>query len=255
MKKLLIPLISVSFLSGCIVHVGGGHDDSPREHFSKHLTLSIDDIERLDIDAGAGELNVVGVEGLRTIEVDAQIWAYSRQGDDYSLSLESHGDEAQLIGKNRSSRGFNFNSGRSPRIDMTVRVPKSLMLFIDDGSGDIVISNIQGKVSIDDGSGSINIDNLGDDLSIEDNSGSIRINGVQGKVDIDDNSGNIIITNVKGKVYIEDGSGDIEVSDVSNSVKIDDGSGDIEVSRVDSLKIIESGSGDVIVHDVGSYSK
>jgi hypothetical protein len=255
MKKLLIPLISVSLLSGCVVHVGGGHDDSPKEHFSKHLTLPIEDIERLDIDAGAGELNVIGVEGLQAIEVDAQIWAYSREGDDYSLSLESHGDDAQLIGKNRRSKGFNFNFGGSARIDMTVRVPKRLMLFIDDGSGDIKISNIQGKVSIDDGSGSIDIDKLGDDLSIEDNSGSIRVNGVEGKVDIDDNSGGIIVTNVKGKLYIEDGSGDIKVSDVSNSVKIDDGSGNIDVSRVDSLKIIESGSGDVSVHDVDSYSK
>ncbi len=255
MKKLLIPLISVSLLSGCVVHVGGGHDDGPKEHFSKHLTLPIDGIERLDIDAGAGKLNVIGVEGLRQIEVDAQIWAYSREGDDYSLSLESHGDDAQLIGKNRRSKAFSFSYGRSARIDMTVRVPKSLMLFVDDGSGDIVISNIQGKVNIDDGSGSIDIDKLGSDLSIEDNSGSIRINDVQGKVDIDDNSGGIIVTNVKGKVYIEDGSGDIEVSDVSNTVKIDDGSGDIDVNRVDALKIIESGSGDVSVNDVDSYSK
>lgn len=230
MKKLLAPLVGLSLLSGCVVVVGDV-DDRPVERFSRQVSIPLQNLERLDIEAGAGSLQVTGVPGLERIEVDADIWAYSQNEGDYTLSLDGFGRNAELIAKINRRRGFTYHGGRSARIDLTVRVPAELKLDVDDGSGDIRISNIEGKVRVEDGSGRLEVSHLGHDLFIEDGSGDIRVD------------------DVAGNVNIQDGSGDMYVSNVGQTLVIDDGSGDIEVFNIHDLKIQESGSGDVQVND------
>ena len=38
-------------------------------------------------------------------------------------------------------------------VNLTVRVPKAMNLYVDDGSGWLTVDNIKGEVRIDDGSG------------------------------------------------------------------------------------------------------
>ncbi len=230
MKKLLVPALAVSMLSGCVVVVGDV-DDRPVEHFSRHLSIPAGSIDRLNIDAGAGYLKVTGVAGLDKIEVDAEIWAHSRSESDYRLTLDGFGSNAELIAEPYRNQGMRFNVGGSARIDLTVRVPQHLMLDIDDGSGDMLVKEVDGKVIIEDGSGRIDVQRLGGDLKI------------------DDGSGEILIDDVAGNVTISDGSGDMFVRNVGKTLTIDDGSGDIDVSNIHELKIEESGSGDVSVND------
>lgn len=230
MKKLLLPLLGVTLLSGCVVVVGDV-DDRPLEHFSKQLSVPADGLQQLNIEAGAGVLNVTGVAGLQKIEVDAEIWTYSNNHSDYQLSLEGFGRNAELVAKTSSRAGFRVNIGNSKRIDLNVRIPAHLKLNIDDGSGDITISAVDAKVKIEDGSGRLEVKGIGGDLTI------------------DDGSGDIVVDDVAGNVSISDGSGDMYVSNVGQTLVIDDGSGDIEVFNIHNLKIEESGSGDVSVND------
>jgi hypothetical protein len=207
---------------------------------TKTLSLSAQDIRRMDITSGAGSLNVSGRAGQAAIEVKAEIVARGVKDkemegfirDHVELTLEKRGDAAVLVGRiRREDRLFRF--GGNARIDLSVAVPKSLAVEIDDGSGGIAVEDVGGDLRIEDGSGSI---------------GAVRITG---NVVIDDGSGEVTVEHVGGNLEIDDGSGDIEVGDVRGDVEIDDGSGEVRVRRVGGMVTLDDGSGGIDIEDVG----
>ncbi|ABZ78723.1 lipoprotein, putative [Shewanella halifaxensis HAW-EB4] len=245
-STLLATVIAIS-LSGCIINVNGA-SAGPLNHQKKQLQIDATHIESLVAETGAGDLNIQGVEGLSQIMVTADIYTY---GDiESNLSLKQNGSKATLIAEFDSSINFQ----RSPYIDLTIQVPSSMMLDIDDGSGDIEINNVQANITLDDGSGDLWIKG-GHDLNTQDGSGSVEISNTTGKLTLEDGSGSITLSGIGGDTHIDDGSGDLNVNNVNGRVVIDDGSGDIDVDNTLGLSIIESGSGDLSVDNInGSVS-
>ncbi|GIU15045.1 MULTISPECIES: hypothetical protein [unclassified Shewanella] len=243
---LLASLITIS-LSGCIINVNGA-STGPLNHQKKQLQMDANDIDTLVAETGAGDLKILGVEGLSQIMVTADIYTY---GDiESNLSLKQSGSKATLVAEFDSSINFQ----RSPYIDLTIQVPSSMVLDIDDGSGDIEIKGLSANITLDDGSGDVWIKG-GNDLNIQDGSGSVEISNTTGKLNLEDGSGSISLSSIGGDTHIDDGSGDLSVENVNGHVVIDDGSGDINVDNTLGLSIIESGSGDLSVDNInGSVS-
>ena len=202
------------------------------------LNLGADGIGTLSIEAGAGELDVTGISGADEILVTATIYMPGRNDDkarekiesDLVLTLEKQGNTA-VLKSSFEHRLFQF--GDSPSVELVVRMPESMNLSVDDGSGSIEIADVLGDIEIVDGSGAINLANVGGEIEIDDGSGSIVAQGVGGDVSIDDGSGSIRIEGVAGSVVIEDGSGSISVSDVEQDlIIVDDGSGGLNFSDI-----------------------
>jgi DUF4097 and DUF4098 domain-containing protein YvlB len=206
---------------------------------TKSLTLSAEGLKGLEIRAGAGSLTVTGRDGLGAVEVKAEIVAKGVQDKDMDayiadrieLTLEKKGDRAVLIGRGRDgARLFDFGSGAV--INLTVSVPKTLTLDIDDGSGSIAVDDVAG-VRVDDGSGSIRIGRVAGEVAIDDGSGGIEIGDVAGDVSVEDGSGEIVIRGVGGTVTVDDGSGSISIKDVEKDVRlVSTGSGGVDVENV-----------------------
>ena len=204
---------------------------------TRDLTVDADGLELFFIDAGVGNIDVEGVDGIDHIEVKATIVIPDTDEDDalkiiekkLELGLERKNGQAVL--KSWFEGGF-WGFGSDGHIDLESRAPASLAISIDDGSGSIDVRNFFSDVLIDDGSGSIDVQTVG-------------------ALDIDDGSGSIEVTDVAGDVYIDDGSGNIAVDKVGGSVTIDDGSGNIRVTDVDGdLTILDAGSGSVSFSDI-----
>ena len=204
----------------------------------RELAVDTRGIDMLDVVAGAGSLDIVGVAGASEITVTATIYVPGRNDErarkkieeDMTLSLEKDSDTATL--KAYFDNGA-WNFGESPSIALVVRVPESLHLVVDDGSGSVEISNVNGDISVDDGSGSLTMTDVGGNVGIEDGSGSITIRGVGGDLTINDGSGGIDVRGVAGSVIVDDGSGGIDVSDVEEDlIIVDDGSGGVEFSNI-----------------------
>lgn len=194
-------------------------------------------ISELEIEAGAGSLDVIGESGADSIAVTATIIVPDRREErakrtiesDMTLNLERHGDRA-LLQSYFESRMFQW--GDSPRIALEVRVPTQLNLTVDDGSGSIEVRNVHGDIELDDGSGSLSLADVGS-VSVDDGSGSIQIEQAAGDVRIIDGSGSITVRHVAGSVFVDDGSGGINVSDVAADLVIeDDGSGGLRFARI-----------------------
>jgi len=227
---------------------------------TKMLNLSAENINELEIDCGAGFLQIKGVDGLDEIQVEAEIYVEGMKRskaedfieDNMNLSLRERGKTARLI-SNFDNSGFSFGlfSGfRSAGINLSIKIPKNMILDIDDGSGDIFIEDIDNDIDIDDGSGDIEMENIVGRLDISDGSGDFRLTDVVGDVRLEDGSGEIFINNVKGDIDLNDGSGDIELEQIIGSVELDDGSGEIDAMDIDGNFFIDDGSGDTDIEGV-----
>ena len=244
MKKLMTAALMTTLLSGCVIHVG--HSKEANITYEDHLALSSSGITTLIIDNGAGDIIVKGDELTDEINVDAYIRTDNKEKIEFSL--ERRGTKAYLIGSYQS--GINMWNGNSPSVDLTISMPDNIAVVIDDGSGDVFMSEIKSDVTIDDGSGSIDLKHIKGNITIEDGSGSIDINNVIGNIDVEDGSGNISVDEVTGKVVIDDNSGSISVTNTGDTVVIEDGSGDILVKNTKGLTILDDGSGDLDIINI-----
>jgi hypothetical protein len=211
----------------------------------RSLELDSEGVSQLGIDAGAGKLVVNGTDGEGRIIVEATINVPGENDEDALRTIEKHlrltldkvGDEARLVA-DFEQQFWKWND--SPSVDLDVRVPRGIALFVDDGSGSIEIAGLNSDVAIDDGSGSIRVEQVRS-VVIDDGSGSIIVSGVAGNVDIEDGSGSINVEHVGGGVRIDDGSGSIDVSDIEADLGIeDDGSGGLKAADVRGDVIDES---------------
>ncbi len=233
-------------LTGCIINVNAaGMPDL--NHQQRELILDSQDLQGLIAETGAGSLEIIGVEGLSQIKLVADIYSNKDGNDDSKviLTLEKKANKAKLKADFEQS-GFNNDS---PYIDLKLQVPANLALDIDDGSGAILISKMTADINVKDGSGKL-IMNGGNNVSIEDGSGDIEISQINGSLTIEDGSGAIKVTDIRGNIAIDDGSGNIEVANVQSPVTITDGSGDINVFNTKGLTILAAGSGDVTFNKI-----
>ena len=192
----------------------------------QNLALPAEGLARLDITAGAGFLTVTGRAGQTAIEVKAHIQV-SGVGDSeieewiknhVELELRKAGDTAVLVGEIRSRGFISFFDGEA-KIDLTVSVPKTLALRIDDGSGEISVDGVEGNVDITDGSGGMEVRNVTGDVSVDDGSGGISLLKVGGNVTIDDGSGHLEIDDVGKDVRLKHkGSGSVDITNVRGKV-------------------------------------
>lgn len=203
----------------------------------RELKMDADGIESLQIDAGAGSMEIKGVSGLDKLVVIATVVVSELDEDDalklidkkMRLSLDRNGDRAKLDAFfEEGLLGF----GSDASINLEISLPTGTAIQIDDSSGSIDLLDIAADVSIDDGSGSIEARGVAN-ISIDDGSGSIDVVSASGDVSIVDGSGSIKVRSVAGSVTIDDGSGSIKVSDVEQDLTIvDDGSGGFSYSDV-----------------------
>ena len=204
---------------------------------TRDLTLDAGGIDTVQIEAGAGSLEVRGSADAAAISVTALIQVPEKEEkarnmieSDLVLTLERDGDTAVLKSYFESG-GWGW--GDSPSIGLVVEVPDRVALEIEDGAGSIKIWDVSGNIEIEDGSGSLQMSNVGGDIQIEDGSGSISVEGVGGDISIDDGSGSITVKDVRGSVVVDDGSGSINVTDVDADLIIkEDGSGALTFARI-----------------------
>ena len=243
MKKSIIVclIISTAFLSQGLFADGWG---SAKLNKKVQLDLADDGIVQLNINTGAGDLEITGKSDQSEITVIAKVFGEELSDDDYILSLEKEGDKALLIAK------FNDNTYNNERIDLEVIMPPSLALLVDDRSGDVVITAVSNGLTLNDRSGDIELSNIEGQIRIEDRSGDLVGKDLRGDVIINDRSGDIQLKDVVGDVSIDDSSGDIGATNISGIVTVADSSGDININGAADFKLKNDGSGDVSLRNI-----
>ena len=184
----------------------------------------------LRVEAGAGSLRVRGVEGLREVRIRGTACASSADLlDELSVDVAREGSAVTIETNFPDHDGIN----QSMRIDLVLEVPLGVQAEIADGSGDAEISGL-GATTIDDGSGNLRITDMRGAVAVTDGSGDLDIAGVVGDIMIEDGSGDVDISEIRGTVRVSDGSGGINVRGVRGDFIVpNDGSGGVDWANVD----------------------
>ncbi|HEU5184001.1 MAG TPA: hypothetical protein VFU01_05495 [Gemmatimonadaceae bacterium] len=199
---------------------------------------------RIVIVARAGWLRVEGKSD--ATEVVAEGTARAPRDDlldKITLTGTREGDVVRIVVELPDTKGmeWDWDNDNPPSLDLTVNVPSTIPVEIEDSSGEMRVHGT-GALEIRDGSGAIEIREVGGALRVEDGSGGVEIENVRGDVTVEDGSGEIDVRDVTGSVSLRDGSGSITARGVGGSVHVlRDGSGGIRVIDVGGDLIVERG--------------
>jgi hypothetical protein len=183
-------------------------------------------IERIEIDAQAGELNVNGAAAVTMAQASGKACASSKDMlKGIKLRMERRDQVLRITATTPTASVLRvFGRASYARLDVTVTLPASLPVKVTDTSGDLEVAGILS-------------------LDLKDESGDILVHDIAQDVTIDDDSGDLTVTSVKGSVTLRDGSGDIKVSKIGGAVEVvSDGSGDINADEIGRGLIVRSDS-------------
>jgi hypothetical protein len=201
------------------------------------------------ITAGAGELKVKGEPGRTQLQADGKACA-STDAALEQIQLESRREGSTLILKTVMPDGGEML--RYARLDLTVVLPDTLEVSIEDSSGDFSLQTVR-SAQLTDSSGDLEVRDIAGDLTITDSSGDIDIARVTGNVSVSDSSGGLEIEEIKGAVRIPvDSSGNIQIERAGSVHIITDSSGDISIEQIVGDVLVDNdSSGDIDVTEVG----
>ncbi|HKU14006.1 MAG TPA: DUF4097 family beta strand repeat-containing protein [Steroidobacteraceae bacterium] len=224
-----------------------------RHTADRTANVAAGDVKRVVIEAGAGDLTVRGGQGSEVKATGRTCASSAALLDESKLEIRRDGDTVYLRTVLPDANERLFGIGNYAYMDVTVDLPRTVMLKLEDSSGDMDVSDVQGATIVD-SSGDQTLQRIGGNLDVADSSGEIKIVDVRGNLQLKDSSGDVDVDGVQGNVLVTvDSSGDLAIRHVTGGVHIQsDSSGDIEIADVKrDVLIDEDNSGGIRVQDVG----
>ena len=219
----------------------------------RHAAIDAGGARLVRVTGAAGELRVVGVDGIGEVRVRGTAHASRRRGlDGVKVELRRDGNDVVVRSVIQSPKRNWFGRSTSQSLDMVVEVPASLEADVTDGSGDAEVDGVS-ALRVTDGSGNLRVVNVRGPVRVTDGSGELEMRGVAGDVWLTDGSGNVSVHDLTGSLVVAvDGSGELSADGVHGDVLVQqDGSGDIDVANVGGRLIVKrAGSGEVRHRDV-----
>ena len=139
--------------------------------------------------------------------------------------------------------------------DLRVEVPVGKSVTVNLVVGEVVATNVKGRLRIDVGAARVRARGHEGQLSIDAGSGRVVAEEVTGDLEIDNGSGGVELTNVTGdRVKIETGSGGVRGTRVKAAdLDVDVGSGGVHIDRVTAERAkFDAGSGSLAVEFLNS---
>jgi hypothetical protein len=217
----------------------------------RQIDVSIDaaGADLAEISVGAGSLLIEGSSGT-AVTVTGRACASSASWlEEMALRAERDGDRVEI--ETEVPDDWNWSGNRYAYFDLEIRVPASMMVDAEDGSGNATIRGV-GGLEMSDGSGNLDISDIAGDVRVSDGSGNLEIGGVGGHVRISDGSGEMTVRDAGSVTVDSDGSGSIRLESIRGDAVVDsDGSGNIVVEGVGGdFRVDSDGSGSIRYEDV-----
>ena len=229
--------------------------DECRFTAARHADLDAAGLKDLALRLGSTDLEIRSTPGLTRVEVRGTACASDESKlKDLQVDARRNGDHATVDTSNNGGYIHISLFGASyAYMKLEVRVPASLTVDVDSGSGDVTASDL-GSLNFDSGSGDLIADHIAGPLTLKVGSADVKAQHV-GSVDLrGSGSGDVHASDVQGDVHAgHSGSGDLSFDHVIGNVGIGGtGSGDIRLDSIGrNVDVGSTGSGDVTADGVG----
>jgi hypothetical protein len=224
-----------------------------RHEADRNLDIPRAGAKSIDFDLASADVEIEGVPGLAGVEVRGRACA-SEEARLAEMTVEQRreGERIVVVAREGHKGGVTWFGNGYSGLRLKVRVPVDLAVKIDSASGDarvdhvaaldfnassgdLVVSDVAGSVTVGVSSGDVRGDHIGPLTVRHTSSGDITVRDIRGDAHVGAvGSGDIRLTGVHGQVTLERaGSGDITLREVERDVTIGPiGSGDLDVDGV-----------------------
>jgi hypothetical protein len=216
-------------------------------------SFSTEEPVSLYVEIGKGSITVEAVETTETL-----VEVTGPEAD--KVSVVQSGRQIAVV----APRHAGFGGGRNQGLQVAVTLPldsdlatktgsadtvargRYTLAKLKSGSGDILLDEVTGAVTVEVGSGDTELETVRGDLRVKSGSGDVRVGASGGSVGISTGSGDVTIGTTSAAAVLKSGSGDLTVSRAETDLSLSAASGDLEVGRFTrgSLRA-KSASGDV----------
>ncbi|MBM2840691.1 MAG: hypothetical protein HW412_1219 [Bacteroidetes bacterium] len=181
----------------------------------------------LILNTDVGDVTISGTSASE-VSIVAEIHGRQRDVDEFDISAWQNETGVEVKGKGRRSNWFRWFDD-SPEVRFTIMVPREYSTRVNTSGGNIVITNLKGKIEG------------------ETSGGDLRISDIEGLVTLETSGGNIHAEKLTGNLHMETSGGDIELMAISGNVDVGTSGGNIRISDVDGKVRAETSGGDVVV--------
>ncbi|MGH8235023.1 MAG: DUF4097 family beta strand repeat-containing protein [Rhodanobacteraceae bacterium] len=272
MRKSIVVLVASSLLLFAGI---AGAAEQCRYSAPRNADIDAAGLKLLAVDLGPNNLVIQGEPGITRITVHGTACASNEKWlADVKVETARHGDTANIVANNGRHDIIDISlfGGSYAYLKLDVRVPQSLAIKLEEGSGDadasglaaldatlgsgdLKANGVAGEFGLSVGSGDVVASGVGKLNLSSVGSGDVSVDGVHGDAHVGSvGSGDLGLRNVKGNVSVGSvSSGDVKLAEVGGSVTVDSvGSGDFGVRNVKGdVSIKAVASGDVNIEQAG----
>lgn len=133
----------------------------------------------------------------------------------------------------------------STRVDMQLRVPRTIRLVARARSGPVRITGLATRVDVTCRSGRVELAQLDGGARVDNRSGSVEVRDTRGDLDIGTRSGKTEVERVDGDVTVRGRSGSTSLLKIRGDVKVESRSGRLRFEEVEGRVEASNGSGSV----------
>ncbi|NNK48177.1 MAG: DUF4097 family beta strand repeat protein, partial [Gemmatimonadetes bacterium] len=231
-------------LAGAVTVTGGGST----------LTVEVRrggaDASQLQVATGSIDLDqdqVGRVDALRILYPGDEI---EYEGGGTELRVRDDGTFYRGHERGRKVKIREAGGGLDAHADLDIRVPDGRTLLVYLAAGEVVVTNVNGDLTVSSGSADIRSSGTSGRLVLDTGSGDVTLEEARGDMKVDTGSGDVVARSVSGgDLKVDTGSGDVMGSSVVvGELSVDTGSGDVSFEGVEATVFsADTGSGDVDV--------
>ncbi len=256
-------LITTSILT--VLFIFFSYPTLPSENytFTFHSELPIEANPSLRVQNTSGDIrieshpeNKIIIDAFKMVEVDNSEKA-ERIADEIEVIIESHDNQVGIKTKYPSKKSkrfwrrlFNLDWRGSAYVDYHILVPEKIELNVTTTSGDVIISDVSGRVEVNATSGDLTIKRVKGDLDLGTTSGDVEIIRAESDIMVRGTSSDLKMFDITGSVEISSTSGNTSAENIIGSVKIYKTSGDVSLKKIRGSIQASSSSGDLIIEQM-----
>jgi hypothetical protein len=168
---------------------------------------------RVRLTNAAGQVQVEGVEGLKSIEYE--VTRYALAGDPAAAKRRASQVPVDLS-REDSTVVLETSGGRGTGADYLLRVPSGGRVEVESSAGDVEVSGLSGDVAVVAEAGDVTVRGTGNDVIIEAPQGDVIVSGVStetGQVELEVGTGDVTMQNmIVGTLEARVEAGDVTLS-------------------------------------------
>lgn len=222
---------------------GGNPFYSHSSTYERNYELDVNDRKMLSVENIYGDVEIKNTDGDKII-ITAEILIQNND-EDYAEEIsnkviEIDENSRSIEIKSKADVYHKSNSIGDVRTSLTIQVPASIKIEIENKYGDVSVEDIDSDVQIDNSYGKIEVKNIKGEIDIDNGYGGVDVSDIigevsiinkHGEIDIKGIDGNLTLKNSYGHVNTVDIKGNLEIENSHNRVYVDSVEGNVDITN------------------------